>query len=518
MMQRRLNKKVALIGSGVFILILLAAIAVVFQLSQDPEELMRNAESARQSARKATNEQEKQEHYKRAEQALRAAYGGARNPALQKELLFKMADMYLETGEWNYVLGCWEQIIKLDPKNAKARYGRLKYLYIIADSGGHRVWQQIHEQASEFLKMVDDKLLMEDTMTYDVPEMRQAPDDTLKLGPYLYLLRGRASLELARLGMVTNKDESLAQAIADLDKLQELDPNNIKAYSYLARAVVTKGEIFAAQGNFQEKDKASQEALELLEKAVKITESDPRANIELLSLKLKLARESEFDQLNERLKTLEPEYLSLVKRFSSHASAFAALSGFYTEYSSYSGPELRLDNLKKAVSAAEKAMALDNENAIYAINAASLRYRMFSIYGDKTEIDKAIEIAKNTLSLSSVQETSGPWQHVYRNNRYGIHALLAHCYIDQILAARDSSMSAQENDWLAGAEQAVHEIEQIFGSSEEPLVYKWRGMIELARGNKDAAVRNLYQAFEQFRALMPPEPPWPRDTEFADLS
>ena len=131
MMNRRLNKKVALIGSGVLMLVLLAVIVVVFQLGQDPQELILEAEAALQAARQATDEQEKQEHYKRAEHTLRRAYGAAGSNTLQKDVLSKMAEMYLETGQWNYVLGCWEQIIKLDPSNAKARYGRLKYLYII---------------------------------------------------------------------------------------------------------------------------------------------------------------------------------------------------------------------------------------------------------------------------------------------------------------------------------------------------------------------------------------------------
>lgn len=49
MMNRRLNKKVAIIGSGVFLLLLLAAIAVMLQLGQSSEELLKDAETALQS-------------------------------------------------------------------------------------------------------------------------------------------------------------------------------------------------------------------------------------------------------------------------------------------------------------------------------------------------------------------------------------------------------------------------------------------------------------------------------------
>ena len=518
MMQRRLNKKVALIGSGVFILFLLAAIAVVFQIGKDPQGLIVEAEAALQAARKATDEQVKQELYKRARYAFGSAYDRTRDDTLRIELLFKMADMYLETGEWKFVLGCWDQIIRLNPSNAKARYGCLKYLYIIADNGEPQLWQQVNEWATQFLEKVDGKVLTEDTAKYDIPQLRPHKDGTQRLDAFLYLVRGRATLEMARLGMVTNKDESLAQAIADLKKLQELDPNNILSHLNLARAVVTKGEIFASRGDFQERDKATQEAIALLEQATEMADADPRAHIDLLALKRSLTGADGFAQHRERIRLLEPEYLSVAEQFSTHAEAFAALSSFYTEYSTYSGPELRSGTLKKAIEAAEKAMELDQENVMYALNVARLHFRLFSIYDDPTEVGKAIEIANSALSLRGAQDTTGPWQRVYQNNRYGLYALLARCYIEQILEERDSVSSSQVSHWLAGAEKAVHEIEQIFDSSQEPLAYKWRGMLELAKGNEDAAVRSLYQAYEQFRSVMPPEPPWPRNTEFAHLS
>ncbi|MBN2314871.1 MAG: tetratricopeptide repeat protein, partial [Sedimentisphaerales bacterium] len=518
MMQRRLNKKVALIGSGIFILVLLAAIAVVFQLGHDPRESIMEAEGALKAAREATNEQEKQELYKRAKYAYGSAYDRAGDDELRKELLFKMADMYLETGEWRLVLGCWEQVIRLDPSNAQARYDVLKYLYITADNGRFRLWQQVTERATEFLEKVNSEDLAKDSATYDIPELRQDKDNTRRLESFLYLVRGKATLEMTRLGMVTDSDVSLAKAIADLKKVQELEPENIQTLLYLAQAAMTKGGIFASRGNLQERDRATEEAMALLEQAVAKTDSDPRATIELLALKLNLTEAKDFAQQKERIRSLEPEYVLLVEAFSTHAEAYAALSSFYTEYSTYSDPELRLGILKKAIEAAEKAMKLDEENAMYAVNAARLHYRLFSVYNETAEIETAIEIAKNALLLPSAQESTGPWQNVNRYNRYGLQALLAQCYIEQIHKTDEPVTSSKVREWLAGAEGAVHEIEQIFSSGEEPSVYKWRGMLELARGNKDAAVKDLYKAYEQFRAVMPQEPPWPRNAEFAHLS
>ncbi len=548
MANRRLNKKVALIGTAIFVFVALGAILVMFQLSGDPQELIKDAEDALQTARQATDEQIKQQNYDRAKSSFERAYNSAKTDDLREEVLFKMVDMYLEVEdkEWPFVLGCWDEIIRINPNNVQARYGRLKYLYLMADSSSHlmsvgnagRIWQEVHKQASEFLKVAETTdLLMGNTARWDVFETEsevrsQKSEDRSQqlLGPYLYLLRGRAALEMASLGAVTNRDESLAQAVDDLKKIQEFEPNNIDAYWYLARAAVTKGEIFASRGNLEERDKAAEQATVLFEQAVQIAGTGPlvsakaravaaKAHINLLALKLMLAKGSEPELVNERIRALEPEYLSLVRNFGSSAGAFAAISQFYSAYSAYSGPRRVPENLDKAIEAIEQAIGLDEQNVVYAINAANLYYRRFSIYKQKQQVEKAIETAKNALTLPDAQDAPGPRRQAKINNRFILYAFLANCYIEQILEPCEPQSQSQTDVWLAGAEQAVHEIEQISGSGEEPLVIKWRGMLELAKGNKETAVKDLYTAYEKFKALKPPEPSsWPRDDEFSQLS
>ena len=519
MAMRRLNKKVALIGSAVVVFLLLAVIGVVLRLGQDPEEFIRDAEAALKSARQATDKQIKEQNYKRAKQSFRSAYGRVKTDSLREDVLFKMVDMYFETKEWPYILGCWDEIVKVNPKNAKARYGRLKYFYILADTGSSGAWKEVHEQASEFLKVAEETgLLTEDTAQLDVSEIEQELSGRHRLGPYLYLIRGRAALEMASLGTVTDKDESLEQAVNDLQKVQELEPNNIDAYWYLARAAVTKGEIFASRGNFEERDKATKQGLAILEQAVKAANDSPRAHINLLSLKLTFARGSSSEQFKEQFQSLEPEFLSLVDKFNSSAEVFAAVSKFYSAYSTFLGPLLGSANLDKAIEAAEKAIQLDEKNVAYTLHAANLYYRSFSIYGQKPQINKAIEIAKTALASPDAQDTPGPRQRANINNRFLLYALLANCYTDQILEPSGQETAQEIQNWQTGAEQAVHEIEQIFGSGEEPLVVKWRGMLLLVKGNKQAAVVQLYEAYEQLKAVKPPELPWPNDLEFAQLS
>jgi len=68
MANRRLNKKVALIGTVIFVVLALGAILVILQLSGDPQEFIKDAEAALQAARQETDEQIKQQNYDRAGQ------------------------------------------------------------------------------------------------------------------------------------------------------------------------------------------------------------------------------------------------------------------------------------------------------------------------------------------------------------------------------------------------------------------------------------------------------------------
>jgi len=281
MAKKRLNKKVALIGSVVFVLLVLVVIGAILYLSRDPEKFIKDGDAAVVAAREATDEQIKEETYKRAERNYHKARNLAKTDSRRIGILFKLVDLYIETNQWRNVLGYWNGIIRIDPENVKARFGRLKYVYIMADSGWHRLWPDVASQASEFIKEAEKAdLLMEDTAKWQPLGMQEREPrraSRQRLGPYLYLLRGRANLELTGLGAVTDLDESLARASDDLKKVQELEPNNVDAYWYLAQAVITKGEMLASRGNLEERDESGKQAKELLEQAVEVAGDDARA-------------------------------------------------------------------------------------------------------------------------------------------------------------------------------------------------------------------------------------------------
>ena len=166
MARRRLNKKVALIGSVFFVLLILGAILLFLYLSRDPQKFIQDGDAALMAAREATDKQIKEDEYKTAERSYLKARSLAKTDALKIDMLFKLADIYIETDQWRKVLGCWNAIVQIDPKNLKARFGRLQYVYIMADGIVNQLWQwqEVESQASEFIEVVEDKgLLMEDT-------------------------------------------------------------------------------------------------------------------------------------------------------------------------------------------------------------------------------------------------------------------------------------------------------------------------------------------------------------------
>ena len=107
MVQRRLNRKVALIGFAVVAFLLLLIIGVILHLGQDPKEFIRDAEVALKAAREATDAQIKEQNYQRAGHSFRKAFDRAGTDSLREDILLEMLAMYSETGEWNYILRCW---------------------------------------------------------------------------------------------------------------------------------------------------------------------------------------------------------------------------------------------------------------------------------------------------------------------------------------------------------------------------------------------------------------------------
>ncbi len=502
MARRRLNKKVALIGSTVFLLLVMVAVVVILRLNRDPAPFIADGDAAWAA-----------QDYETARENYARAYGLTDSATGKIELLFKLADVHTRTNQWDKVLQCWGMIATSDPQNVKARLGQLKYSYVLADSLGNAgrsmsdFWDQVLTQARDAFKVIERAGLLSDDETRWESSFGAVADRrwgrARQLGSRLRFIRGRAALELARMGAVTAPGELLQEAEADLQEARKLDPNDPQVYHYLAEVFIEKGEIAASRGSLDEKDAAEKQADDILAEGVRAAGSTADAHVHLLARRLALAQRGGIAAAREQIKALESQYEGLTQRFGSSPRAFAALAQFYSFYAAYLDSQTAVEKLDQAIEAAKQARSLDDANVEYPIFAAGYYYRKFSISGDTSALQTAAELMETALKLPAAQDTPGPTQYARRINRFSLCSLLAKCCIERILTLPASDPARA--GYLAQARKAVHEIGQIQGSGENPEVLKWQGMLDLADGQTGKAVKSLYAAYEQIKAGNPPE-------------
>lgn len=491
-MAKRLNKKVALIGSAVFMVFVVVAVAAVLHLSRSPDKYIADGNAALEA-----------NDYKLAERSFLRAKSKAKDDALRVELLYKLIDIFLETEQWPQVRGSWQEVIKLDPENIPVRYAQLKYYYVVADSGSVRLFSEVESQASELLEIIErNNLLDEQVDQWETPIMKKtglehtsltAPGQPQRIGPYLYILRGRAKYEQARIGGVVDREKMLEQAIEDLHKAREIDPASVAAAWYDAQAILLRGQILTSKGMLDQRERALKEAFEIISNAVERAPNDSQGHIYQLLLKQQVEAASSTEELFEDwLVKLEPSYLELIKKFPNEARVYAILSNLYRAM----GPK-HVDN---AIDAIEKAKELEPENISYAFSTADMRYLRFSLDKNHSDLEVALKILNESVDSPSVQETAGPKQIRNMNNRATLYILLATIYTEQLILNDLFENDLQRQLWINESEKAVRQIEQILQSGEDPIVIKWQGMLELAKGNQPEGLRKLYTAYQQLKA------------------
>ncbi|MFH1615668.1 MAG: tetratricopeptide repeat protein [Planctomycetota bacterium] len=452
MARKKLNKKTAIIGSLALAILMVIAILILLRLGQDPEKFISDAQAAFAA-----------KDYKEAEENYKKAYGHADDLEKQIEIAFMLADFYVDINDWEHAPGVWNKITVLDPKNIKARKSLLSYIYEAADSGQWTVWKNVETNATELIALESE------------------PD------PYLYLHRGRAQYEMARLGQSANRDQSISEAIEDLEKFKKLEPKNIEAYWYLAQSTLTKGDLLYSKGALEEREKATQQAIEILKTAVEAVPEEPKAHANLFRMKQAVAEDK------EKVESLQPQIVSLTEEFPKSADVFSAAREYYQRKLLYKFDPAVLD---KAIEAALTAIKLEPEDVAHAIYAARLYYQRALIMNRPEDYDKAVEVATKALQLPGAQDVPGPRQGESRSFRVILNTFLADCYIDRALDGPEED----KEKWIAEAETVVHEIEQLIGSAEHMSVVKWQGLLDLAKGKRTSGIRKMYKAFEQFKA------------------
>jgi len=488
--RKKLNKRVAFVGAGLFVMVTLLVIVALLRFGRNPKVFIADGDQAWAQGDYATAKR----HYTKAL--------AVKDKSLQIDLLFKLADVYSHLDQWPKVKGCWEAVLLRDPDNIKAALAILQSLYQRAHSQTRigwqveEVWKDIADKASALLSTAEQTgMLQQNKSRWELPGMTEDPV-AQSLEHYLIFLRGRAVYEQAALGAVTEPEDHLAQAQVDFERLIQENPTYVEAYWYLSKIAVTLGDIVAAQGDLQAREKASQQAQEILAQAVTAAPEAPQAQLNSLQIRVEGLQRSPTDPTASQLKQIEADYLEVTRRFSSSAPAFAALSTFYWMCCYYMGPELAEQNLDQAIQAAEQAALLDADNVDYAITWGQLYFRKASLFDQPDSTFEAMRIADRALTLPAAQDGSGPHAWANKANRLSIFTFLANCTTECLIRSQEEDESPRQ-EWLAQATEAVRQIGQIIGSEDDPEVIKWNGLLELARGEHDAALRKLYAVYEK---------------------
>jgi tetratricopeptide (TPR) repeat protein len=351
--RRRLNKKVALLGTTVLLLFGLAAVCVILRLNRNPAPLIADGDAAWA----AHDYQTAREDYTR-------AYGLIRSSEGKIDLLFKLAGC-IELEQWDRVLGCWGQVLTSDPQNVKARLGQLNtptssptaWAMLRRSMSGY--WEEVLSQARKATELIERSGLSNDEKVRWEPPFGTVEDHAWRggarqLGPHLHFVKGRAAFELAVMGAVTSPLELLQEAQNDLEQAKKLDPNNVQVYRYLAEVFVKKGETAASRGNVDQKNAAEQQADDILAEAVRAAGRAAEAHVNVLMRKLAVAQRGSITVTREQMKALEPQYDDLTQKFPSRPRVFAALGQFYSFYAAYLDSAGSLEKLNRAIQATEQ--------------------------------------------------------------------------------------------------------------------------------------------------------------------
>jgi Tfp pilus assembly protein PilF len=520
MAKKRLNKKVAIIGFIVLVIIVFAGIVLFLGLSRDPEKYLRDGEEVAVEAALAENPEQEEELYSRAETLFAKARKYTKDDESKVEILFKIVDMFIEAGDWDKVRGYWGEIARIDDENVKAQLGMLKFYSIVAKTGIAQYWETVKDRSDKLLETARNKnLLSENLSDLDYPGVLESPFTVKQFETYLYLLRGIGTIGIANLGTVKDTNSILSQSISDLKKVIELEPDNVDGYFYLSQAHIIKGEILASRGDITGQEGEYSIAEEFLSRAVEKSPDDVQAYLNLYSIQFsrlitnleRTTDEKSRSKIKDEILSLEGKYKALVEKFPSSAKACFRLSFFYYQLDSLhfqpgfvlTGDGFdRAANLDRAIELVEKAIAHDKSKFDYYMHLANWLHLQYSRYRQQTDLLRAIEISENSFDLAEVEETNGPrrWKNV--NNKLVLNTMLVNYYIEQIRQKQGvgGDQEAADPELLAKAEQVVHTIEQILGSRDNLSVIKWRGMVELAKDNEESAIKLLYKVYQDFKA------------------
>ncbi len=465
--KKRLNIKVAIIGIAVLAIIAGTVFLAWYKRGRDPQKFIVQAEIAMQN-----------KDY----QAAEIAYGTAYNFSGQVEkvnLLFKMAEIALisdagdpqlkrapKEANWNKAMGYFNKVTITDPKNIDARLRILEYAYETGDTGQANSWEMVKKVSQEILDL--------------------SAETDIEPDIFVLLARGRASLEIAITGQTAEIQREVEDAREYLVTLLRKSPDNFDALWYLAHAEIMIGEINANAGILNGREEGIRRAEIVIAESIDRNPDNPDAYLNMLKLRILQSQDAKTGA--EARAKLEDEQKAVKQKFPDNPEVDYEMAGFYM-----STPK----EMPKALESIERALSRAPEKMDYIIRGSRIAYINSRLANDPALLDRALELTMAGLELPDAQDTTGPNEIRNRNNKLILYSFAIRYNIDKALTAE----ADKKQEFITGAENVLHKIRQILGAEENPVIVRWSGMIDLAKGDKTAAVQKMVRAYDQFDAV-----------------
>lgn len=474
-MAKKLNKKVAIIGAVLLILVLVGGMALIIGPARIARKLgiKGNPDKALARARQLLEAGD----YVNAEKEFGLAFYNGKTDEYKIERLYDIADFHLinnseHEAEWNKALGAWDKITKIDSKNIDARRKILDYFFQAAEAGNPQLWTRVKEITEEILELME--------------EQGATPEAEL------LVTHAKSLLFISVRGETTNRKELLVKCLDVLDNLIDQTPDNEELYLLKAQAAIQEGELNQLAGIRNATQKAQDSAIQVLTTGIEQAEDKAAAIANLLLFKLQSTPSD--PNVIERFRT---EIENYTKEIEPNDKLLLVTSIAY-ENPGKMAPQAELN---RAIETARQAHELKPEKIEYIFRIAQLLYRKGSAFNDPDAISDAIEVAENALTEPGTQDTPGPLKAKNLTYRFHINGFLSEIYLEKAFQANKIEDNTAADKWMQKAQVLIDEIVSFIGTTENPTVEKFHGMLALAKGQEDKAIRLMYKAYEQSKAL-----------------
>ena len=481
----QVNWKVAVIGLTILAVLGAGGVLVYSKLNEDPDKLyakgenllaeaVSESEKLAQSGSYTEDEEAKVKAiYVEAQNNFGGAYNATNDDDFRIKILFELVDFHkidnpIHPADWDKAFACWNKILTINPKNIEANKCILDYMIATADNiaetgspVGTEIWKRIQESATQLLDVYE--------------ELGQKPET------YVLIAKAESLLNITKAGQTTNPESSINDVMDQLQSLQKTDPANIDIYKFEAMADAVKAKIEEGKGFLNATQQSQDKQIEYFQQAVEANPGSSEAYINLLNAKVVA-----YQKDKKQIEKLEADFVSLTIQFPDDPKVYAALASYYS---------LDLNKIDQSIENMTKARQLDPDNIQRIINLANAYLRKGLYTGDKASFEEAVRFADEGLQHPFSQETTGPRESANKMNRFELLNLSAmNLYELAIISEEDT-----RKEYAGRLEITVHDIEQFYGTAENPSVMKWRGMLDVAKEEYEGGIKKLYDAYNQIR-------------------